>query len=105
MMTRHVLIGAAAAGAVDAYVPLKLPEATRGAATLEALPRKKPLIKRSHSPPNYETPAEYLGTAITPNDAFFVRYNLPQIPRIDPATWKLTIGAYGATKRAELQLG
>src|SRR5205807_7494812 len=30
---------------------------------------------------------------------------LPQIPRIDPATWKLTIGAYGATKRAELQLG
>jgi hypothetical protein len=53
-------------------LPLQLPEGTRREAVLDALPGKKPLIKLSYRPPNYETPVELLRTAITPNDAFFV---------------------------------
>jgi hypothetical protein len=53
-------------------LPAALPEGARGHAVLDALPGKKPLIKLSYRPPNYETPLEYFRTAITPNDAFFV---------------------------------
>ena len=62
-------------------LPSSLPEGTRAAAVLDALPGKKPLIKLSYRPPNYETPIEYFRTEITPNDAFFVRYHLSDIPR------------------------
>jgi len=50
-----------------------LPEGTRSEAILDTLPGKKPLIKLSYRPPNYESPIGYLGTVITPNDAFFLR--------------------------------
>ena len=93
------LLQAAAAG-----VPLSagLPEGVGSVATLDALPGKKPLIKLSYRPPNYETPMEYFRTAITPNDAFFVRYHLSDIPEVDAKTWKLNIGGDGANSTAEL---
>ena len=53
-------------------LPSALPEGARSDAVLDALPGKKPLIKHSYRPPNYETPLEYFRTAITPNDAFSV---------------------------------
>ena len=68
----------AAAAGID--LPPQLPEGVRENATLETLPGKKPLIKLSYRPPNYETPIEHFRTAITPNDAFFVRYHLSSIP-------------------------
>jgi sulfite dehydrogenase (cytochrome) subunit A len=80
-----------------------LPEGTRAEAILDTLPGKKPLIKLSYRPPNYETPIEYLRTDITPNDAFFVRYHLSDIPRVDAKAWKLAIGGEGAN--VEVQLG
>ena len=80
-----------------------LPEGTRTEALLDTLPGKKPLIKLSFRPPNYETPIEYLRSAITPNDAFFVRYHLSDIPRVDAKTWRLAIGGEGAN--GEVQLG
>jgi hypothetical protein len=52
-----------------------LPDGTRAEAVLESLPGKKPLIKLSYRPPNYETPIEYFRTGITASDAFFVRYH------------------------------
>jgi len=52
-----------------------LPEGIYGTAVLDALPGKTPLIKLTYRPPNYETPVSYFQTAITPNDAFFVRYH------------------------------
>jgi DMSO/TMAO reductase YedYZ molybdopterin-dependent catalytic subunit len=79
-----------------------LPEGTRTHAALDALPGKKPLIKLSYRPPNYEAPIEYLRTAVTPNDEFFVRYHLSDIPRVDARTWKLAIGGDGANGQAEL---
>ena len=55
-------------------------------ATMETLPGKKPLIKLTYRPPNYETPLEYFRTPITPNDEFFVRYHLSDIPEVDAKT-------------------
>jgi len=77
-----------------------LPEGTRAEAILDTLPGKKPLIKLSYRPPNYESPIGYLGTVITPNDAFFVRYHLSDIPQVDPRTWNLAIGGDGAPRRS-----
>src|SRR6516162_9908854 len=85
-------------------LPPVLPEGTRGEAFLEALPGKKPLIKLSYRPPNYETPLSYLGTPITPNDAFFVRYHLADIPKVDAKTWRVRLGGEGANSQAQLSL-
>ena len=81
-----------------------LPDGTRTEATLDTLPGKKPLIKLSYRPPNYESPIEYLRTDITPNEAFFVRYHLSDIPRVDAKTWKLAIGGDGANEEVRLGL-
>jgi len=72
-----------------------LPEGVRANAILDSLPGKKPLIKLSYRPPNYETPIEYFRDAITPNDAFFVRYHLAVIPEVDAKTWKISVGGDG----------
>ncbi len=85
-------------------LPKSLPEGLRASAVLETLPGKKPLIKLSYRPPNYETPLEYFRTAITPNDAFFVRYHLSVIPEVNANTWKLSVGGEGANGQAEITL-
>jgi len=85
-------------------LPAELPEGVRDSAVLDALPGKKPLIKLTYRPPNYETPIEYFRTAITPNDAFFVRYHLPVIPEVDAKTWKVVVGGEGANGQAEITL-
>jgi DMSO/TMAO reductase YedYZ molybdopterin-dependent catalytic subunit len=123
MITRRNLLEAAGVGTVlagsgaavprwftaqaEAEVPLNLPpalpEGFRTEAILDALPGKKPLIKLSYRPPNYETPIEYFRTDITPNDAFFVRYHLSDIPQVDAKAWKLSIAGEGAND--VLQLG
>src|SRR5262245_21923187 len=81
-----------------------LPQGIRTSARLEALPGKKPLIKLSYRPPNYETPLEYFRSAITPNDAFFVRYHLSFIPEVDVKTWKINVGGEGANSPFELNM-
>jgi DMSO/TMAO reductase YedYZ molybdopterin-dependent catalytic subunit len=81
-----------------------LPAGTRAEAVLDTLPGKKPLIKLTYRPPNYEAPLAYLGTPITPNDEFFVRYQLADIPRVDATTWKLSVGGEGANKDLQLTL-
>ena len=82
----------------------QLPDGTRAEAALEALPGKRPLIKLSYRPPNYETPVEHLHTPITPNDVFFVRYHLSDIPEVDPGTWRLVIGGEGAEREVSFSL-
>jgi DMSO/TMAO reductase YedYZ molybdopterin-dependent catalytic subunit len=82
-----------------------LPGGVYDTAILDALPGKKPLIKLSYRPPNYETPVAYFKDAITPNDAFFVRYHLAGIPdEIDPKAWRLKIGGEAAATPFELTL-
>lgn len=83
-------------------LPAVLPEGMRTEAIMDALPGKKPLIKLAYRPPQYETPIEYFRTVITPNDAFFVRYHLADIPQIDAKTWTMSVGGEGANSRIEI---
>ena len=87
--------------AAGAPVSEGVPAGTAASAALEALPGKKPLIKLSYRPPNYETPLEYFNQVLTPNDAFFVRYHLSDIPEVDVASWRLLIGGDAAEGVAE----
>jgi DMSO/TMAO reductase YedYZ molybdopterin-dependent catalytic subunit len=97
-------LGSARAAGAAIDLPAALPEGARNNAMLDSLPGKKPLIKLSYRPPNYETPIEYFRTAITPNDAFFVRYHLSNIPEVDVKTWKIVVGGEGANGQAEFTL-
>ena len=66
---------------------------TNGARRLVAFPQKKPMILLTSRPPQLETPFSVFNQSIlTPNDLFFVRYHLSEIPtEIDPATFRLQI--------------
>ena len=55
-------------------------------------PEKTDLILLTSRPPQLETPMEYFDRAITPNEAFFVRYHVFPIPlEVDLATWRLRV--------------
>src|SRR6266536_1798659 len=97
-------LGAAAFAQARPRLSPLLPEGTRSEAIFDALPGKTPLIKLSYRPPNYETPVEYFRSIITPNDAFFVRYHLTDIPEVDAASWKLKVGGDGANSAVEIGL-
>lgn len=65
-----------------------------GERPLVAYPGKRPLIRLTARPPQLETPFEIFDQGVlTPNDAFFVRYHLADIPlQIDPQTYRLNVG-------------
>jgi DMSO/TMAO reductase YedYZ molybdopterin-dependent catalytic subunit len=88
----------------EALLSPLLPRGTRAEAVLDTLPGKKPLIKLTYRPPNYEAPRAYLRTHITPNDEFFVRYHLSDIPQVDATSWKLSLGGEGANRNVEIGL-
>jgi DMSO/TMAO reductase YedYZ molybdopterin-dependent catalytic subunit len=73
-------------------------------ATLEALPGKKALIKRAYRPPNYETPLSGFAKPITPNDEFFVRWHLANIPEIDAKDWRLAVSGEAVSRPFNLTL-
>jgi len=116
MITRRHLLGTAAASTAFALTGKRFAEAASAGltpgvpaglstvATMEALPGKKPLIKLSYRPPNYESPLEVFRTPITPNDEFFVRYHLADIPEVDAKTYKIKVGGDGANSPIELTL-
>jgi len=81
-----------------------VPEGIKSYITMGTLPGKKPLIQLADKPPNYESPLEYLRTPITPNDQFFVRYHLADIPEVDVKKYKVSVGGDGANGQAELTL-
>ncbi|MEO6036750.1 MAG: molybdopterin-dependent oxidoreductase [Verrucomicrobiota bacterium] len=64
-----------------------------GERQLVQYPQKRPLILLTSRPPQLETPFSIFNEGvITPNDAFFVRYHLADIPlSIDPDTFRLEI--------------
>ncbi|OYZ47258.1 MAG: sulfite:cytochrome C oxidoreductase subunit A, partial [Sulfurovum sp. 24-42-9] len=60
-----------------------------------AFPEKRPLIMYSDRPPLLETPRGFFTSPITPNDLFFVRWHMPDIPTfIDPATHTIHINGF-----------
>lgn len=99
MVTRRDLLLGAAGGWL-----LERAWADEAADSLTALPGKKPLIRRSFRPPNFETPLADLAAPFTRNDTFFVRYHLPVIPHVDPATWRLQITGASAQHPLTLSL-
>lgn len=74
---------------------MRLPFAN-GDRPLVRLPQKRPLIGLTMRPPQLETPfAIFNEGVLTPNDAFFVRYHLSDLPTtIDPTTFRLSIGGH-----------
>jgi len=55
-------------------------------------PEKTELIQLTARPPQLETPMSYFDRAITPNEAFFVRYhNFPIPTSVDLDTWRLEV--------------
>jgi DMSO/TMAO reductase YedYZ molybdopterin-dependent catalytic subunit len=113
MRDRRSFITALGAGFALAGSGLALPRRALGAglpqgaidsAVLEALPGKRPLIKRSYRPPNYETPIDAFDDAITPNDRFFVRWHLANIPQVDAREWHLKIGGDAIGQPMQLTL-
>jgi DMSO/TMAO reductase YedYZ molybdopterin-dependent catalytic subunit len=119
MLTRRSVLGAAGAGlalagsgwlrlsesrAAGAPVTPGVPTGIVDAAAMETLPGKKPLIRLAYRPPNYESPLDYFRTPITPNDEFFIRYHLSDIPDVNVATYKIAVGGDGANGQTELTL-
>ena len=66
---------------------------SRGHRPLVAFPEKRPLMVMTTRPPQLETPFPIFNENIfTPNDAFFVRWHLANIPSaVDLQTFRLTI--------------
>ena len=65
-----------------------------GARPLAAYPEKRALIRLTSRPPQLETPfAVFDEGLLTPNDAFYVRYHLADLPldSIDPAAFRLEV--------------
>ena len=57
-----------------------------------AFPEKRPMITYSDRPPLLESPRDVFASAITPNDQFFVRWHMPDIPtKLDPKTYTIHI--------------
>ncbi len=97
-------LGMMATGLGSSAAPAALPSGTLESEVLDRLAGKQPLLKRSYRPPNYESPVSYLNDAITPNDRFFVRWHLANIPVIDPDAWRLSVGGDSAAHPLELTL-
>src|SRR5215831_12052357 len=55
-------------------------------------PEKTDLILLTARPPQLETPMSFFDRAITPNEAFFVRYHVSPIPTsVDLDQWRLEV--------------
>jgi sulfite dehydrogenase (cytochrome) subunit A len=109
MPTRRSLLVASArglalagSGALGRMAWADLPKGTVDGGVLDALPGKQALLKRSYRPPNYETPLEVFKDVITPNDRFFVRWHLSEIPQVDVSSWKLNVGGDAASRPYDL---
>jgi DMSO/TMAO reductase YedYZ molybdopterin-dependent catalytic subunit len=103
---REILMGLAGAAVTGLVPPARaaMPSGAVETGVLDALAGKKPLVKRSFRPPNYETPLEYFNSLYTPNDAFFVRYHLAAIPEVSTSAWRLRVGGDAVSSPREYAL-
>lgn len=62
------------------------------AGPMATYPQKAPLVLLTDRPVQLETPRNYFLDAITPNEAFFVRWHLESIPNeVDLSSWRLDV--------------
>lgn len=106
---RRILAAGAGAVATSTLAPWRSAFAADGVVTLPmangerrlvAYPEKRPMIVLTSRPPQLETPWEVFNEgAITPNDAFFVRYHNAGLPgAIDGDTHAIRIGGNAVGK-------
>ena len=95
---RRTALGLAGASLLGAVRPLRADTLTlpfgNGERPVVQYPEKRKLILLTSRPPQLETPMAVFGEGLlTPNDAFFVRYHLANLPidSIDPATFRLQV--------------
>lgn len=81
----------------------ELPAGTLASSVMDALPGKRPLIKRTFRPPNYETPVPLFRDQFTPNDAFYVRWHMG-VPDVTLADWRLRIAGSAIQSPREFTL-
>src|SRR5215203_5304785 len=73
-----LVVGGVALRAAEGRIVLPFENGER---ELVAYPQKRPLIRLTTRPPQLETPFSIFNEGVlTPNDAFFVRYHLSDIP-------------------------
>jgi DMSO/TMAO reductase YedYZ molybdopterin-dependent catalytic subunit len=80
-----------------------LPAGAKASELMDALPGKRPLIKRSFRPPNYETPVALLREPLTPNDGFYVRWHMG-VPDVAAPDWRLRVAGPAAGTPREFTL-
>jgi len=97
LMKRAGLAALGAASSLNSIKAFALDTVTlpfdNGERPLVKYPQKRPMIGLTSRPPQLETPfAVFNDGVITPNNAFFVRYHLADVPlNIDPDTFTLEI--------------
>lgn len=86
-------MAALGASASSALAATALQPFANGSRDLIAYPQKRPLLRITTRPPHLETPfAVFNKGLLTPNDAFFVRYHLSNIPlSVDLNTYRLRV--------------
>ncbi len=93
-----VVAGAAAVGTSTSEAGTTVQPIDNRKVSPVAFPEKRPLIMYSDRPPLLETPRDVFTSVLTPNDQFFVRWHMPDIPTyIDPD--KFTISVNGLVKK------
>jgi DMSO/TMAO reductase YedYZ molybdopterin-dependent catalytic subunit len=87
--------GAAFAQGVAVLAGIAQGDAVLAGRPMVRYPEKTDLILLTSRPPQLETPMKYFDRAITPNEAFFVRYHVFPIPlEVDLSTWRLRVGGH-----------
>ncbi len=102
---KALVVGAAAAGSTLLEAgTTRQPIDNRKIANV-AFPQKRPLITYSDRPPLLETPREVFTNALTPNDQFFVRWHMPDIPtKLDPDNYTISVNGL-VKKELKISLG
>ena len=86
------IAGAAAVGSSTAKAGITQQPVDTRKVTPVAFPEKRPLIMYSDRPPLLETPRDVFTSVLTPNDQFFVRWHMPDIPtHIDVDTFTISV--------------
>jgi len=87
-----VVAGAAAVGSSTLKAGTTGQPVDNRKVSMVTFPEKRPLIMYSDRPPLLETPREVFTSVLTPNDQFFVRWHMPDIPTyIDPDTFTVSV--------------
>ena len=112
MRRRDMIAGASAAllasplaAGESTRIPDELPDGTRAIARFVNLPDKRRMLRLTDRPPNYASPINVFADVVTPNDRFFVRYHLDNVPSVaDMDGWSLSVSGDAVERPIRLKL-